>query len=363
MPAISEVAEMGNRQMFDLPDYDDHEAVLVARDPKRGLKAVIAIHDTRLGPAHGGVRYWRYDAPEAAIVDALRLSRGMTYKNAVAGLPFGGGKSVIMADPSKPKSAELLEAFGDAVEKLGGRYNIAEDVGISPSDVMTIARRTQHVCGLPTDGDDAAADPGPYTARGVFLALKAGLETVTGSADLAGKRIAVQGLGGVGSPLCDLLIAEGARLVLSDLDEVRAARVADRTGSSVVAADKIYDVEADVYAPCALGATLNANTIPRLQVKLVCGGANNQLATPADGPALRERGIVYLPDFVVNAGGVTHTTSQLTHWSHEKVLAKVGEIPSRLRRILERAERDGIDAQRAAEKVALEIIEANTKAT
>jgi leucine dehydrogenase len=344
--------------MFDLPDYDDHEAVVVARDPKRGLKAVIAIHDTTLGPAHGGARYWTYRAPQDAIIDALRLSRGMTYKNAVAGLPFGGGKSVIMAERGKPKTTDLLEAFGDAVEKLGGRYHLAEDVGISPGDVATIARRTRHVCGLPTDDDEAAADPGPYTARGVFLAMKAGIEEVTGAADLGGKRVMVQGLGGVGSPLCDLLVAEGATLILSDLNEERAQRVADRTGSSVVPADKVYDVDADVYAPCALGATLNAQTIARLKVKLVCGGANNQLATSDDGIALQNRGIMYLPDFVVNAGGVTHTTSQLTNWSHETVLAKVAEIPSRLSKILERATRDGIDPQRAAEKVALEMIAA-----
>jgi leucine dehydrogenase len=350
------------RRMFDLPDYDNHEAVVVARDAKRGLKAIIAIHDTRLGPAHGGARYWTYDAPQDAIVDALRLSRGMTYKNALAGLPFGGGKSVIMAERGQPKTANLLEAFGDAVEKLGGRYNLAEDVGISPNDVTTIARRTAHVCGLPTGGDDAAADPGPYTARGVFLAMKAGLEEISGSSDLGGKTVVVQGLGGVGSPLCDMLVAEGARLVLSDLNEERAARVADRTGSRVVSADQIYDVDADVYAPCALGATLNAQTIGRLKVKLVCGGANNQLATADDGVALQRRGIVYLPDFVVNAGGVTHTTSQLTRWTHEKVLAKVGEIPGRLKKVLERATREEIDPQRAAEKVALEIIEGKAAA-
>jgi leucine dehydrogenase len=342
--------------MFDLLDYDDHEAVVVASDPKRGLKAIIAIHDTSLGPAHGGARYWTYETPQDAIVDALRLSRGMTYKNAVAGLPFGGGKSVIMAERGVPKTTDLLEAFGDAVEKLGGRYNLAEDVGISPGDVATIGRRTRHVCGLPSDGDEAAADPGPYTARGVYLAMKAGVEELTGSADLGGKRVIVQGLGGVGSPLCDLLVAEGARLILSDLDEERATRVAARTGSSVLPAGAIYDVDADIYAPCALGATLNAKTIPRLKVDLVCGGANNQLATAADGVALQARGIVYLPDFVVNAGGVTHTTSQLTNWSHDAVLDKVGEIPSRLRRILARAIREGVDPQRAAEMVALEII-------
>ncbi|WP_447763586.1 Glu/Leu/Phe/Val family dehydrogenase [Sphingopyxis panaciterrae] len=342
--------------MFDLPDFDNHEAVVVVSDAKAGLRAIIAMHDTTLGPAHGGARYWTYDTPQEAIVDALRLSRGMTYKNAIAGLPFGGGKSVIMAEKGKPKTPELLEAFGAAVEKLGGRYNLAEDVGISPGDVTVIARRTQHVCGLPTGGDEAAADPGPFTARGVYLAMKAGLAESRGSAELAGVRVAVQGLGGVGRPLCDMLAAEGALLIISDVDAERAKRVAARSGAEVVAPDAIYDVDADVYAPCALGATLNADTIARLKVKLVCGGANNQLATAADGAAIEHKGILYLPDFVVNAGGVTHTTSQLTGWSSETVLAKIGEIPDRLRRILALAAQDGVDPQRAAEKVALEII-------
>ena len=342
--------------MFDLPDYDDHEAVVVARDAQAGLCAIIAIHDTTLGPAHGGARFWTYDRPEDAIVDALRLSRGMTYKNALAGLPFGGGKSVIMAGKGRAKTPALLEAFGVAVEKLGGRYNLAEDVGISPGDVATIARRTAHVCGLPTNGNEAAADPGPFTARGVFLAMKAGLAEVRGSEDLGGVRVTVQGLGGVGGPLCDMLAAEGAVLTLADVDPARAGEVAARTGAQVVDPGQIYDVEADVYAPCALGATLNAATIDRLKVALVCGGANNQLATPADGAALQRRGILYLPDFVVNAGGVTHTTSQLTGWPHDKVLAKIGEIPGRVRRILDRAARDAVDPQRAAECAALDIV-------
>ncbi len=343
---------------FELPDFDNHEAVVHVSDDASGLRAIIAIHSTALGPAHGGVRFWHYDSSQAALTDALRLSRGMTYKNAVAGLAFGGGKAVIMAPPHRAKSPALLHAFGTAVEKLAGRYILAEDVGIAPADVALMAERTSHACGVPTNGDDAAANPAPHTARGVFLGLQAGWARLQGQTEatrLDGVTVAVQGVGSVGLHLCRLLTEAGASLIVTDTNAA-ALEQARQLGATTVEPDAIYDARADIFAPCAMGASLNPVTLPRLQVKLICGAANNQLATPDIGEQLAARDILYLPDFVVNAGGVTHTTAQIGGLSLASVNAKIDEIPARIDQVLTLASSHEITPQAAAEQLARAII-------
>ena len=251
--------------IFDLPDFDDHEAVVIVREPKSRLSAVIAIHDTTLGPAHGGTRCWSYRNDKSAMVDALRLSRGMTYKNAVAELPFGGGKSVILLSEGQRKTKRMLEAFGDAVEQLSGRYILAEDVGIGPKDVSIIATRTKYASGVPKKGWEDRADPSPHTARGVFLSIQAGLKHKFGSSDLSGKKVLVQGLGGVGTNLCKHLAEHGTQIIATDLDPKRMAAAAKAYGARTVAPRSIMRMTADVFAPCALGAILNDKTIPKLK--------------------------------------------------------------------------------------------------
>lgn len=342
--------------IFDIEDYDDHQAVVLVRDDASGMRAMIAIHDTTLGPAHGGTRLWHYRSDEEALTDVLRLSRGMTYKNAVAGLPFGGGKSVILANGADFNRTRVLEAFGAAVEALGGRYILAEDVGITPADVEVIASRTSYACGIPLNGDNVAADPGPYTARGVYLAMKAALQHQSGSGDLAGRTVVVQGLGGVGLPLCRMLAADGVSLKVADIDARRVARTVAETGATSVAGEDIFAVPADVFAPCALGGIVDNDVAQRIAVDIVCGGANNQLATPQAGQILHDRGILYAPDFVVNAGGVTHTTSQITNYSADEVNRRIAEIPDRLRRVFDLAKAADTPTQDAAERLARDII-------
>ena len=287
---------------FDAPDFDHHEQVVFAHDAATGLKAIIAIHDTTLGPGMGGCRFWPYASDRDALTDVLRLSRGMTYKSALAGLPLGGGKAVVIGDARRVKTPQLLQALGRAIDRLGGRYITAEDVGTSPDDMAHIATTTRFVAGIDSHG--ISGDPSPYTARGVFLGIRAAVRHRLGADTLAGVHVAVQGLGHVGQALCEDLHAAGARLTVTDIATERCHRLAARLGAQAVAPEAIYDVVADVFAPCALGAIINESTLPRLKVAIIAGAANNQLATGDLALVLKSHGILYAPDYAINAGGI-----------------------------------------------------------
>ncbi|PLK25694.1 amino acid dehydrogenase [Novosphingobium sp. TH158] len=348
---------------WEEPDFDDHEMVQVVRDRASGLTAIIALHSTHLGPGAGGTRFWHYAEPAAAMRDALRLSRGMSYKNAMAGLPMGGGKAVILADANRNKSAAQIAAFGDAIEALGGRYVTAEDVGMTEADMVAIHQRTRHVCGLPaTDPDLAGGDPGPFTSRGIFHGVKAAVRHKLGRDDLTGVHVAVQGTGSVGGGLARLLAAEGARLTLADVNADRAKALAAELGATAVDAATIMDVECDVFSPNALGAILDDAGIARLKAPIVAGGANNQLARPEHGPMLHERGILYAPDYVINGGGIIAVV--LEYLARERgepctraeVMGRLEEIPRRLEAIWQESEATARPADQVADAMAQRLI-------
>ncbi len=329
-----------------------HEQVLLSHDPSCGYFGIIAIHDTTLGPALGGTRFWQYASTDEAITDALRLARGMTYKSAVAGINLGGGKSVIVGDNKRQDREALFRAHGRFIQTLGGRYITAEDIGTSPADMEYIKLETDHVAGLL----GLSGDPSPVTAYGVYVGMKASARQCWGSDSLEGKRVAVQGCGNVASHLCRHLYDEGVRLVVTDIDAAKVKRVAEATGAETVAPDAIYDVEADVYAPCALGATINDDTLARLKVQIVAGAANNQLAEDRHGDLLEQRGILYAPDYVINGGGVINVYGELHGWSHERSIKKAGEIYDTLLRIFPIARRERIPTYKAADRLAEERI-------
>ena len=315
--------------IFDAADFDAHEAVHFAHDAATGLNAIIAVHSTHLGPAAGGCRWWTYADDAAALTDALRLSRGMSYKNAMAGLPMGGGKAVILKRADKTEA--LLEAFGGVIDGLGGRYVTAEDVGMSDADMTVIARRTRHVSGLPVAGGAAGGNPGPSTAEGVFVGMRAAIRHSLDRDDFAGVHVAIQGCGSVGAALAGKLAAAGATLTVADLDAARAAHVAAATGARHVDNDAILTVSADVFSPNALGAVLTEYSIAALDVAIVAGAANNQLATPADGARLAMRGILYAPDYVINAGGIINVVAEyLGDGDAATVAAQIARIEGRL---------------------------------
>ncbi|MGN6589574.1 MAG: Glu/Leu/Phe/Val family dehydrogenase [Sphingomicrobium sp.] len=342
---------------WGLPDFDAHEDVHFFADEKSGLRAIIAIHSTHLGPAGGGARFWHYAQGDEALTDALRLSRGMSYKNAMAGLPLGGGKSVILADEDRTKTPEMLHAFGRAVEKLGGRYVTAEDVGINVADMIEIARSTKYVAGLPNSGGDVGGDPGPHTSLGVFLGIKAAVKWALGKESLNGLHIALQGAGSVATGVALHACAEGARLTIADVDSAKAQKLADRSGGKVVSADEILELEADVLSPCALGAVLDANSIPKLKVPVVAGGANNQLATPEDGERLHARNILYAPDYVINAGGIINVcTEYLGDGDASLVRRRIEGIPVRLQQIWSEGAETGRDPASVADAMAQRLI-------
>ena len=342
---------------WGLPYFDAHEDVHFFADEKSGLRAIIAIHSTHLGPAGGGARFWHYAQGDEALTDALRLSRGMSYKNAMAGLPLGGGKSVILADEDRTKTPEMLHAFGRAVEKLGGRYVTAEDVGINVADMIEIARSTKYVAGLPNSGGDVGGDPGPHTSLGVFLGIKAAVKWALGKESLNGLHIALQGAGSVATGVALHACAEGARLTIADVDQAKAQKLADRSGGKVVSADEILELEADVLSPCALGAVLDANSIPKLKVPVVAGGANNQLATPEDGERLHARNILYAPDYVINAGGIINVcTEYLGDGDASLVRRRIEGIPVRLQQIWSEGAETGRDPASVADAMAQRLI-------
>ncbi len=296
--------------LFDSPSFANHEGVHAFFDEKTGLKAIVAVHSTARGPAVGGTRMWNYGSATEALENVLRLSRGMSYKNAIADLEMGGGKSVIIGDSRTQKTPELFRAFGRAVDTLGGIYYAAEDVGVSVADIAEARKETTRVLGL-KDGPEASGDPSPVTAEGVYRSTLAVARRLFKQDDLTGLTIAMQGVGHVGGYLADKLAAAGAKLVMTDVNAAVLAEVAARTGAEVVAPDAIYDVKADVYAPCALGATLNPQTLERISARAVVGAANNQLATPEIGRVLFERGVLYAPDYVVNGGGIINVAAEM----------------------------------------------------
>lgn len=289
---------------------DTHEAIYRVEDRSIGLSAIIAVHSTQLGPAAGGLRMRPYPSFDAALEDAKRLSHGMTYKNAAAGLPLGGGKAVIIGNPATEKTPDILRAFGRGVDALAGRYITAEDMGMTPRDMATIAKETEFVAGLP-DGDYASGDPSPITARGIFNSLQTTYSAKFGSKELHGRVVAVQGLGHVGWHLCKMLKDAGASLIVADTNTMRVEQAIQTFDAKAVEAEEIYNVHADIFAPCAIGGILNARTIPQLKATVVTGGANNQLATSDDAQALHERGILYAPDFVVNGGGIINVATEI----------------------------------------------------
>lgn len=343
--------------VWSYPDFDAHESVNFITDQNSGLRAIIAIHDTHLGPAAGGVRFWHYVDNDAAVTDALRLSRGMSYKNAMAGLPMGGGKAVILSDAVGTKTSEMLAAFGAAVEQLGGRYVTAQDVGMSNPDMVSLSKVTRHVCGLPTDNADAGGDPGPFTALGVYLGIKAAAQVALGVESMKGVHVAIQGVGSVGGGTARHLAAEGAKLTLADADQARAEALAAELGADVVPSDSILSTECDVLSPCALGAILTEQSIAAVRAPVIAGGANNQLATPADGERVRGRGILYAPDYVINAGGIINVALQyLGQGSRAEVESRIHQIPGRLKQVWDEAESDGAPASMVADRIAQRLI-------
>lgn len=334
---------------FDSIQSLGHEQVVVCHDKASGYKGIIAIHDTTLGPALGGTRVWNYATDDEALFDVLRLSRGMTYKNAVAGLNLGGGKAVIIADNATANRELIFRAHGRFVESLGGRYVTAEDVGTSPADMDYVHMETDYVAGLASK----SGDPSPVTAHGVFRSIEASAKWRWGSASLTGKTVIVQGIGHVGYYLCKELHEAGAKLVVADIRKEAVDRVVKEFGARATTDDAVFGEKADIFAPCALGAILNDETIPRLKVEIVCGGANNQLLDPVKhGDALAKRNVLYAPDFVANAGGVINVYGELAGWSRERALRKADEIYETVLGVYGIAKEQGIHTYEAADRLA-----------
>ena len=336
MPFFEKIAEMG------------HEQVVFCHDKASGYRGIIAIHDTTLGPALGGARFWQYATDEDALTDALRLSRGMTYKNAVAGLNLGGGKSVIIGDNKSTNREMIFRAHGRFVDSLGGRYVTAEDVGTSVEDMDFVHMETKYVSGI----GSKSGDPSSVTAHGVFRAIQASAFQKWGAPTVEGRTIAIQGCGHVGAHLARELHEAGARLIVTDIDAARVQAVVDTTGAQVVALDAIYGVNADIFAPCAMGGIINDKTVPQLKVEIVAGAANNQLLEDRHGDALADRGILYAPDYVANAGGVINVYSELTGWSRDRSLRKADEIYETVLSVFRLAHNTSIPTYKAADRVA-----------
>lgn len=336
--------------VYEAEDFDGHEQVTFFYDKKTGLKSIIAIHNTNLGPALGGCRMWPYKTEQDAVADALRLARGMTYKAAMANLPLGGGKAVIIGDPHHEKSPELFKAFGMCVERINGRYITSEDVQTSVEDMIYVRESTLHVVGLPGSG----GDPSPFTAVGVADCIRESVDYRLKKSSLEGVKVAVQGLGHVGYHLCKLLYEAGAKLIVTDIDPLLVDRVMDEFKAEAVLPEDIYGVDAEVFAPCALGAILNDHTISQLKCSVIVGSANNQLATAEHGEILMKMNILYAPDYVVNAGGLIDVYYDGPNYDVERVNAHVAQIRHTLREIFEKAEAHHISTSRAADMIAEE---------
>lgn len=333
----------------DLETYG-HEQVSFFHDKESGLKAIIGIHSTVLGPSLGGCRMWKYTDEQAALRDVLRLSRGMTYKAAVAGLKLGGGKAVVMADARTEKTPAMLKAFAKSVDSLGGKYITAEDVGMTVADIDAMRGITNYAVGGSNEG--GSGDPSGMTAFGVFQGMKAALKFAGFGERFEGIKVAIQGVGNVGYHLASYLSAAGAKLIVTDIYPTQIEKVVQEFGAEVVAPDQIYAADCDVFAPCALGAILNARTIPQLKCKIVAGSANNQLETDADGFELQGRGIVYAPDYAINSGGLINVAAELDGYNHERVLGKVSQVYNTIASILESSHAEGILPHQAADALA-----------
>ncbi|WP_284140344.1 MULTISPECIES: Glu/Leu/Phe/Val dehydrogenase [unclassified Virgibacillus] len=341
-------------EIFTYMEKYDYEQLVICQDKNSGLKAIIAIHDTTLGPALGGTRMWTYASEEEAIEDALRLAKGMTYKNAAAGLDLGGGKTVIIGDPKKDKNPEMFRAFGRYIQGLNGRYITAEDVGTTEQDMDIIHLETDYVTG--TSSANSSGNPSPVTGFGVYKGMKAAVKEAFGDDSLEGKVVAVQGVGNVAFTLCEYLHKEGASLVVTDINKNAVQRAVDSFGAKAVDPEDIYDVDCDVYAPCALGATINDDTIARIKAKVIAGSANNQLKESKHGDMLHEKGIVYAPDYVINSGGVINVADELLGYNEERALKKVETIYDSLLKVFEISKRDNIPSYVAADRMAEERI-------
>jgi leucine dehydrogenase len=336
--------------IFESIQVRNHEQVMFCYEPSCGYQGIIAIHDTTLGPALGGTRFWNYKSTEEALVDVLRLSRGMTYKAAVAGLSLGGGKAVIIGNNKRNDREAMFRTHGRFVESLGGRYITAEDVGTSPADMDFVHFETDHVTGL----QGLSGDPSPVTAYGVYVGIKAASKSRWGSDSLSGRSVAIQGCGNVGRWLASYLHEEGSTLFVTDVDDGKVKRLVDATGATAVDPDGIYDQAADIFAPCALGAIVNDKTIPRFKVEIIAGGANNQLAEARHGKELESKGITYAPDYVINGGGLINVWGEINGWTSERSKKKAAEIYDAILKIFAIAEREGIPTNEAADRLAEE---------
>ncbi len=343
--------------VFDTMGSETHESVHFGSDPDSGLRTIVAIHSTALGPSLGGTRFYPYADEQDALVDVLRLAKGMTYKAACAGLPQGGGKAVIIGDPAQLASDALFRAYGRFIDGLSGRYITAEDVGTTVANMEVVATQTTHVRGLDR-AHGGSGDPSPATARGVVAGMRAVAERIWGSDDLAGRRIAIKGVGKVGMSLAERLAAIGAELVIADVDEHATDRAARELGAKVVAVDEIHRIDCDIFSPCALGADLNPASIPELACAAIAGSANNQLLDGSDAVAIASQGILYAPDFVVNAGGIINIAAENGGYSVEKAAMMVDRIHDTLREVFAVADRDDIGTEAAAERIADERIAA-----
>ena len=342
-------------EIFKYMEKYDYEQLVFCQDEASGLKAIIAIHDTTLGPALGGARMWTYATEENAIEDALRLARGMTYKNAAAGLNLGGGKTVIIGDPFKDKNEEMFRALGRFIQGLNGRYITAEDVGTSVTDMDLIHEETNYVTGIsPAFG--SSGNPSPVTAYGVYRGMKAAAKEAFGTDSLEGRTIAVQGLGNVAYKLCEYLHSEGAKLVVTDINQAAIDRVVNDFDAKAVAPEEIYAQDVDIFSPCALGAIINDETIPQLKAKVIAGSANNQLQDSKHGDYIHELGIVYAPDYVINSGGVINVADELYGYNRERAMKRVDGIYDSIEKIFEISKRDGIPTYVAANRLAEERI-------
>ena len=354
---IEDVNLAENPVIAQMSKYN-HEQLLFCNDNETGLKAIIAVHNTVLGPALGGTRMWHYQNETEALNDVLRLSRGMTYKNSISGLNLGGGKAVIIGDSRSMKSEELFRRFGKFVNSLGGKYITAEDVGISPIDMTWVSMETNHVVGLP----GKSGDPSPVTAHGTYVGMKACAKEQFGSDSLKGKKVAVKGVGHVGEYLVQSLAKEGAEIFITDIHEPTLKRVANEYGATVVGLDEIYDIEMDIYAPCALGATVNDDTLSRLKCSIIAGAANNQLQQEdVHGRAVMEKGIIYAPDFALNAGGVINCYSEVKGLSPDWAMSKAEEIYTTIHNIVKRSNSENVPTYQIANKMAEERIVAMGK--
>jgi leucine dehydrogenase len=340
-------------EIFELISQHDHEQVVFCYEPSAGFKGIIAIHNTALGPALGGTRFWNYKSDMEALVDVLRLARGMTYKAAAAGLNLGGGKAVIIGDPKTPRRELIFRAHGRFVESLKGRYITAEDVGTSVEDMDYVHMETEYVTGIV----GGSGDPSPVTAYGTYRGIKACARERYGSDDLTGFTVAVQGCGHVGYHLCQFLSAEGAKLIVTDIDEEKVQRVVQEFGAEPVSPQRIYGVEAKVFAPCALGAVVNDETLPQMKFEIIAGAANNQLAEERHGDELHRRGILYAPDYVINAGGLINVYGELNGWTGDRAKRKAGEIYDTLGELFELSKEQGIPTHEAADRFAERRIE------